>query len=330
MSLSHPDQYIHDRGNSVRVVFPTSILAKRHHSTHEIVDGDRDAAMKAARIARDSFLAERNTPLPSRSEIDFNSIMVPDNSAGFNDQPLVIKGGNALVFSDTHVPHHNKLMLRRAIYIARRYFPHIEDFAVVGDSWDFNSLSRHPKDAPQENLDEVLELGADMYRMVGDYFNRAHVCNGNHDARIGLKLDAPFTLKRVFNSAFGEGWPTCAMNISNLDYLLLDHDDPTRRWMLGHPSHYNGAGGTTAAAIADLEGMNVATAHSHVVGMQQSKSGRHIGIDLGHMTEPNRHYYLKRRMTKYAKWTAGFLIISNGMPYQYTERWTDWQALGCQ
>ena len=196
MSLSHPDQYIHDRGNSVRVVFPTSILASRHHSTHQIVDGNREAAMTQARIARDSFLAERAqpSPLPMRTNVQFADITVPENTKGFEDQPLTIPGGNALVFSDTHVPHHNRLMLRRAIYIVRRYFPHIEDFVVAGDSWDFNLLSRHPKDGRQEDLEESLELGADMYRNVGDYFDRAWVCNGNHDARPGLKLDAPFSL----------------------------------------------------------------------------------------------------------------------------------------
>ena len=264
-----------------------------------------------------------------RTNVAFADIAVPENTRGFDEAPLTIKGGNVLVFCDTHVPHHNRLMLKRAIYITRRYFPHVEDFAVIGDSWDFNLLSRHPKDGRQEDLDESLELGAELYRNVGDYFSRAHVCNGNHDARPGLKLDAPFSLKRVFNSAFGQGWPTCQMNISNLDYMYVDHDDPTRKWMIGHPSHYNGAAGTTAAAIADLEQMNVATAHSHVIGMQQSKSGKYIGIDVGHMTDDSRHYYIRRRMTKFSRWNAGFLIISNGFPHHFTERWSDWANLGC-
>ena len=327
--MSHQDLYIHDRGNSVRVVFPQSILPKRHHSTHEVVNGDWEAARRAARHARDAFLAERDSIIPARPAVSFQDITIPANTAGFEDTPLTVPGGSALVFCDTHVPHHNRLMLKRAIYTIRRYFPHIEDFIVAGDSWDWSSLSKHPKDAPGEDIDQSLEVGADMYRNVGDYFNRAWVCNGNHDARIGLKLDKPFNLKRVFNSAFGQAWPTCQMNISNLDYLYVDHADPSRRWMIGHPSHYNGAGGTTAAAIADLEGMNVATAHSHVVGMQQSKSGKYLGVDVGHMTDPERHYYIKRRMTKFPKWSAGFLVISDGMPYHFTEKWTDWPRLGC-
>jgi hypothetical protein len=153
--------------------------------------------------------------------------------------------------------------------------------------------------------------------------------NGNHDERIGLKLDAPFTFKRVVNAALGDNWPDAQVNVTNLDYVRIDHALPERRWIIGHPSAH-GQSGKTPADIADLEQCNVATGHNHQIGMQQSKSGRYIGVDVGHMTDPNRHYYVRRRLTKYVRWNSGYLVISNGLPHHFTERWTDWAALGCE
>lgn len=309
------EQYIEDRGTSFRVRFPAGILEKRNYGSY--------ATVGEAKVARDAFLAS----LGADDTIDYSDISIPENSSGFDDKPLTIPSGNVLVFSDLHVPHQNRTMLRRAIYVARKFFPQIEDFAVIGDSWDWTSLSKHPKDSPGEDMDECLEIGAKIYRVIGDYFKRGWICNGNHDARVGLKLDAPFTLQRVFNSAFGQSWPNCTMNISNLDYLIVDGE---RRWIIGHPSAYSGSGGKTPADIADIEGCNVATGHNHVIGQQQSKSGRFVGVDIGHMTEEDRHYYKFRRLTKYARWNAGFMVIANGYAHTYSERFTDWRSLGCE
>ena len=110
------------------------------------------------------------------------------------------------------------------------------------------------------------------------------------------------------------------------DYLYLDHPDPARSWLIGHPSHYNSIGGRTAAMIADLEGRNVATAHSHIVGMQQSPSGRWIGWDLGHMTEQRQHLSVRRRLTKFARWNAGFGVIEDGYAHPFWERFSKWEA----
>lgn len=274
---------------------------------------------------------DTRSPLPIQSGVSPDQIVLPAPVTRQFVRPLTVPDANALVFSDTHIPHHSTLMLQRAIYITLRYFPHIRRFVMAGDSWDFSSISRHPKDQPYEDLDDVLEKGAEVYRAIGDYFDEGYITNGNHDARIGLKLDAPFTLKRVFNSAFGDHWPACKLHITNLDWVHMDSadGDPSKKWTIGHPSNYSGSAGRMPSEIADLEQRNVATGHNHLVGMAQSKSGNYLGIDIGHMTDPSSHYYVVRRLQKFSRWNAGFLIISNGRPYPYWERWTDWNALGC-
>lgn len=326
-AATSPEQYIERRDDKFRVRFPQHLLQKRWYGTFD--------TMTDAQEARDRFLASleitvSRMPLPALGAIDFADIPMTENTARFTEESLTIPNPNVLVFSDMHVPHQNRVMLRRAIYIAKRYFPHIQDVAVIGDTWDWASLSRHPKNAPAESMDDSLEKGADLYRILGQYFKDIWVTNGNHDERLALKLDSPFTLKRLFNSAFGSEWPKARMHISDFDYLYVDHKDSARRWMLGHPSHYNSRAGATASEIADLEGLNVATGHSHVIGFQQSKSAKFLGVDVGHMTDPNRHYYIQRRQTKFTRWNSGFLVISNGHPYPYSERFTDWKLLGCE
>lgn len=264
---------------------------------------------------------------PTAPTVAFPTIAIPNVDTTPLESVLTIPDANLLVMCDLHIPHHNSLMLRRAIYITRKYFPHITQYAVIGDSWDWSSLSRHPKNAPAEDIETCLELGAAIYRRIGEYFTDGYICNGNHDERLGLKLDAPFTLQRVFNSAFGAAWPTARMHITNLDYLRVQ--DAVHPWIIGHPAHYSGMGGKTPADMADIIGCHIATGHNHLIGLSQSKSGKFVGVDVGHMTDEARHYYVKRRLTRYARWNSGFLIISNGYPYHFTERFTDWSSYGC-
>jgi hypothetical protein len=102
---------------------------------------------------------QRTAPLPVLGAVSFADVSITGNSAGFTEQALTIPRPNVLVLGDMHVPQHNTLMLRRAVYVTKRYFPHITDVALIGDTWDFASVSRHPKNAPVEDLDESLELG---------------------------------------------------------------------------------------------------------------------------------------------------------------------------
>lgn len=329
-------RYIHPHGDKFQVVLPRTILSKRYLDTFDTEDEAitaRDAYLDKLPMAN-PFIDEEipvRRPMPVRGEIDFGAIEVPGNAQRQFARPLVIPDANALLFSDTHFPHHSQIMLRRAIYVCRRYFPHIRRFVMAGDSWDFTCISRHPKNQPVEDLDDVLEQGAQVYRAVGEFFDEGWIVNGNHDERLGLKLDAPFTLKRVFNSAFGDNWPKSALHITNMDWLaMLSADgDPAKKWVVGHPSNFSGQGGKTPSEIADLELCNVATAHNHRIGVQTSRSGRFLGVDLGHMSDPTLHYYVQRRLNRFARWNAGFTIISDGFPYCYWQDFTDWKALGC-
>lgn len=260
----------------------------------------------------------------------FDSIVIPPSKGHGYERPTTIQGAGALLLGDLHAPLHNPLMLRRAIYVMVTRYPRIKRVVIGGDTFNFSRLSRHPNVDPDEALNEALASGAEVLRALLAHFDQAWFTLGNHDENLSKKLDSPLDFKRVLGAAFTNTWPTCDIEVTNLDYLHLDEPDPARCWTVGHPSHYSGAGGTTPAAIAEILGRNVVTFHNHVTGEQRSKSGRWVGIDAGHMTDPDKHHYARRRLTRFARWGAGFVVLDRGFAHRYTEDGTDWRALGCE
>lgn len=269
------------------------------------------------------FMSRHNisrTPLYSQ----FKDILIPDNLKDNPDKALIVPDDNCLLIGDLHCPYHHKLMLRRAIFVVRTYFPAVRTCIIGGDTFDFSSLSSHPHNSKEADLDETLERAADTLRFIGSYFKHLYILNGNHDERFSKKLDKSFTLKHLFSAAFGQHWPTSETMITNYDYVRVKDT-----WIVGHPSNYSGQGGKTPADYADIYRLNVACFHNHLIGESQSKSGLNVGIDVGHMTDPEQHYYRERRMSKYTRWNSGFVVLSNGYATRFTETFTDWTKWGC-
>jgi hypothetical protein len=247
-------------------------------------------------------------------------ISIPTSSLPPVESALNIPDANALVIGDLHIPYHNRTMLERAIQVARRHS--IRRVIIGGDLFDFASLSHHPHNAPEQDPSATIRLAGDVLRALLAHFDEAYICNGNHDERFAKRLDRAWDLQLLINAAMGRDWPACSVSVTNLDYVYLGDN-----WIVGHPSSYSGQGGKTPADLADLYQRNVVTLHNHVIGMAQSKSGKYIGVDCGHMTEAGQHYYQARRLSKFARWNAGFMVVSNGYPYTYSEQFTDWSLL---
>jgi len=240
------------------------------------------------------------------------------------DQPLILQfPGNsvsAICIGDLHVPHQNSLMLMRAIKLARLYG--IKTCILGGDLFDFASLSSYSHNHPEHDPNDTVRLAGQVLRALLQSFDRAVICNGNHDERFSRKLDRSFDLQLLINAALGRDWPSCQIQVTNLDYVYLGDS-----WIVGHPSHYSGIPGKTPGDLADMYARHTITFHNHISGLGHSKSGRYIAIDAGHCTMPSEHYYMQRRMTKFARWTAGFVIIRDNYPTLYNELVTDWQDI---
>lgn len=253
----------------------------------------------------------------------FPSESVPKSVVPKFDKPLQVPDENCLVIGDLHVPLHSELMLERAVYVVRRYYPHVRTCVIGGDLWDFDSISDHPKNYAMMDPNESLGIGGDVLRYLGNIYENTYIVPGNHDERFSKRLDKPFSMKRLIGAALVDNWPKGQLHISDLDYLYVgDH------WVIGHPSSYSGQGGKTPAEYADLYQRNAIAMHNHLVGYAPSKSGKYIGIDSGHLTDPEKHFYAYRRFNKFTRWQSGFVVLSHGYAYPYTENFTDWRALG--
>ncbi len=285
------------------------------------------------RKAQGKRLARGLNPAVRGAALAYRDILIPENGTTAAVEPVVsITDPNILVMSDLHVPHHHRTMLARAIYITRNHYPHIRQMAIIGDLFDFAGISRHPKNAPSDPIESELRIAGDVLRTLLQHLDRIYICSGNHDERLARKLDAHLGLQFLIDGCLGRNRSDCDVIVSNLDYLHIDpaDGDPDKRWSIGHPSEYSGQGGKTPSDIADIERRHIMTAHNHTIGIAASKSGEYVGMDIGHMTEPGRHYYKHRRLTKMRKWTAGFAVISNGYPSPFWERFTSWSCLGCE
>lgn len=252
---------------------------------------------------------------------DIPSIVIPPSQPLTDEKPISIPGlANALILGDLHVPHHNSVMLERALKITAKEFPHIKTIVIGGDIFDFSSISSYSKDSVQEAINSSIRLGGDVMRALFAPFDLSIITPGNHDQRLAKKVDANFDFELVINAAFGKNWPKSEVKISNMDYIYMGQN-----WLIGHPSNYSGQGGKTPSDLADLYQRNVITFHNHVVGYSQSRSGKYIGVDAGHSTVEDQHYYKERRLNKFVRWNSGFVVLSNDYVYTFSEKFTDWK-----
>ena len=245
------------------------------------------------------------------------------------EPPLQVPTDNALVFGDTHFPLHNVVMLQRALWVKQKFFSHIRTLVHGGDAFNFDRFSQHPKNAPMMGAEDQLQIAAQCWRSIAtrQWFDDVYVIPGNHDEWLAKAINDDIRVSRLYGMIFDgkNQWPEAEFHFTNLDYLYLGD-----QWVVGHPASYSGQGGKMPATLGNFyDGRNAISFHNHIVGQSQNQEGTLIGIDAGHMTDPDKHFYSARRFSKFARWNAGFVIISNGYHYHYTERWTDWQSLGC-
>lgn len=246
----------------------------------------------------------------------------PSKPIGY-EAPLRIDDADAVVMGDLHIPHHSQVMLKRMIELRNIRFPGVRRLIFGGDLFDFASLSSHQHNQPEASFDATIQLAGEVLYAILEHFDEAIFMSGNHDERLGKRLDQPLNLDLLINMVFGKKWPKANIRVTNLDYIYFGKD-----WLIGHPSNYSGFGGKTPAELADIHQKNVITFHNHCFGKMASKSGDFVGIDAGCMTNADEHYYRHRRLAKFTQWQRGFVVLRDGYPFDFPEKWTNWRSLG--
>lgn len=227
---------------------------------------------------------------------------------------LTVASRNQLVIADLHCPYHSGRALEKALNTARARFGDDFDTVIAGDLFDFAELSRHPKDEREDATEVVFSTAGYVTRKIAEWVTGCVVIlPGNHDRRFARKTSIPLQIDDLLAVAFKPLGIPDNVRWTNNDYLIIDHTDPARRWLIGHPRNYSQQGGYTAARIAQIRQINVITAHDHTVGQQMSVDGRWRGISCGHMTRPDAHAYKRASLSVHREWSAGFVLLADGV-----------------
>lgn len=288
--------------------FPTLEAAQAARNAHLGYDPDMYASREAADMAR--ALTLDSISIPAAAPGDEHSI------------PLRLSSDSALILGDLHCPHHHALMLQRAIWTCKAHHPAVDTAVIIGDFYDFASLSRFPKTERHETAEgTVTNYARPVLRAIASHFKRLVLLPGNHCWRFAKALGEPFSFKSLVEWTIGREPLDCEIVTTELDYVYIG-----REWMAGHPRTFSGQGGKTPSDLADKYRCNMITGHNHAIGMATSKSG-YLGIDCGHLTKPRLHGYYNSSLTKYPRWQSGYVILDNGKPHIFTEQWTDWDRV---
>lgn len=221
-----------------------------------------------------------------------------------------------LLWPDTHVPAHDKRILRSLIAFVKDYQP--DEIVHIGDLMDYNAPSRWSKDTAAEFQTSVFEENevckAEILGPLRDvYHGPVGVIQGNHDTR-------PKDYLKKYAPALSES------KAFDLDVMLSFDDyevsllppiyDVAPGWVATH-GHEGGirlanTGGLTALGAARKFGKSVVCGHTHRLGAVSFTVGYPdheatlTGVEIGHMTQPKLLGYLKNSTPN---WQTGFAMM---------------------
>ena len=244
-------------------------------------------------------------------------------------KPINIEDSNALIVTDLHAPYYNRGLLAVALDVAAAWG--INRAAFLGDTFNMDAISKHPKTGYEEQPDVDMQIGGMALGYASHKMDELIIMNGNHDERVTKSLNARYPLRMLIKGALSNRRPDCRILVTDRDWVYLGDD-----WQIGHLSSYSKYPGKKAAQIAMVKDRNVAVGHDHMQGFMATPDGRRLGISVGSMLWANRFWYKDMRLNDYPDWSNGFLIVRDGIPYLFNERgssalnggkpWAYWEA----
>lgn len=221
-----------------------------------------------------------------------------------------------LLWPDTHVPAHDKRIIRSLINFVKDYQP--DEIVHIGDLMDYNAPSRWSKDTAAEFQTSVFEENevckAEFLTPLREaYHGPIGVIAGNHDSR-------PSAYLKKYAPALAES------KAFDLD-VMLEFDkyqisllpafyDVAPGWVATH-GHQGGirlaqTAGLTALGAARKLNKSVVMGHTHRLAALSHTSGYPgneatiSGVEIGHVTVPALMEYTKGQTHN---WQLGFGVM---------------------
>lgn len=221
-----------------------------------------------------------------------------------------------MVWPDTHVPAHDKRILRSLILFVKNYQP--DEIVHIGDLMDYNAPSRWSKDTAAEFQTSVFEENevckAEFLAPLREvYHGPFGVIAGNHDTR-------PRDYLKKYAPALAE---SKAFDLDNMlsfdDYevsFLPSLYEIAPGWVATHGHEFGirlaQTAGLTAMGAARKLGKSVVMGHTHRLGQISHTNGYTdnevtlTGIEAGHVTQPKLMGYVKNTVMN---WQPGFAML---------------------
>lgn len=243
---------------------------------------------------------------------------IPANVNLIEAPPLTLDCTRFIAASDFHAPLHSQEYTRRLLRVAQKH--DVDSLIVQGDVFDFASSSRHPKTEQQASLNQTLRIGGDLLVALCGVFKHIYLLPGNHDRRVAGKLDEPLQFDMLVHAAL-RGRCVDQVTVTDYDYVYVGSE-----WVIGHPRYYSSTPAKGGADVALLQQRNVIGSHNHIFGVMQSKCGKFLSIDPGHMTDASiTPYHLQSAgLSKYGSWRNGFVMVDSGVVKLFTDGLVDW------
>jgi hypothetical protein len=301
------------------------VLAKRLSG---LLDRPISKTMLDAKAMRMS-LSKTDEARRKLNEVKAETLRVPLRPAliKFTDA-LRVEADPVAVTSDWHIPFYDERLVRRLMLICQHWKPPIKSLIVAGDFLDLEQMSRFvpARDAEREDADALLELDLrateEMLAYLVEWFKRIDVFMGNHEERLySRKLERQIGYERLSRLWMPQGIiPKKRIRFSHYRYCILNDE-----WRISHPDQHWKNLNRLAQELAAKYQSNYMLAHSHKMSVGYDISGRWLTVDLGAMVDPEVLAYHQRKDTTAWSWCPGFVIVSNGKPHSFNDKWTDWE-----
>lgn len=236
---------------------------------------------------------------------------------------------SCLVLPDIELPYQNAAFVNNCIQLAHSL--NIRTLVAAGDWIHWATLAKFFE--AEKDTEAEIDKIEDNIRPFLTNFDRIYYIAGNHDRRPQRMFDRFVGADKITRLAVP---PELAQEFSEKvrasDYYWCWVGTGADRWRIIHPQATNVVPANAARRIAEKFNCNVAMAHNHLYGCQQTQDGRHLGVEIGCCVDPERlAYYMSRDMTRPVM-TNGALILERSVdgtrfyPTMLSREWTNWNA----
>ncbi len=174
--------------------FPKSssrALARILYAENVSIFSNLDTAYSAVRYLRGAQGQTKRNSLHASGRTDLiretppaTIFTIPDEQPGLDWEPAIIDGSRFLVFSDPHLPYHDKAAITVAVEDGKKR--NVDSVLINGDLLDSYQLSRFAKSPSKPDYAEEIKIGKAFLDYLKQEFPRAHLYwkFGNHDLHL--------------------------------------------------------------------------------------------------------------------------------------------------